>query len=33
MIEMHDSIAQMGQQVARAADQSKPWNCAIVAYG
>ncbi|XP_060190523.1 disease resistance protein RPV1-like [Lycium barbarum] len=26
-IEMHDSIAQMGQQVARDAEQRKPWNC------
>ncbi|KAG5601719.1 hypothetical protein H5410_033089 [Solanum commersonii] len=27
MIEMHDWIAQMGQQVARDAEQGKPWNC------
>ncbi|XP_049409351.1 TMV resistance protein N-like isoform X3 [Solanum stenotomum] len=27
MIEMHDPIAQMGQQVARDAEQGKPWNC------
>ncbi|KAH0749265.1 hypothetical protein KY290_028497 [Solanum tuberosum] len=27
MIEMHDSIAQMGQQVARDAERGKPWNC------
>ncbi|XP_060216817.1 TMV resistance protein N-like isoform X3 [Lycium barbarum] len=26
-IEMHDLIAQMGQQVARDAEQGKPWNC------
>ncbi|KAH0660649.1 hypothetical protein KY285_029257 [Solanum tuberosum] len=27
MIEMHDPIAQMGQQMARDAEQGKPWNC------
>ncbi|KAK4718973.1 hypothetical protein R3W88_017311 [Solanum pinnatisectum] len=27
MIEMHDPIAQIGQQVARDAEQGKPWNC------
>ncbi|KAH0664573.1 hypothetical protein KY284_029504 [Solanum tuberosum] len=27
MIEMHDLIAQMGQQMARDAEQGKPWNC------
>ncbi|KAH0751253.1 hypothetical protein KY290_030485 [Solanum tuberosum] len=27
MIQMHDLIAQMGQQMARDAEQGKPWNC------
>ncbi|KAL3335117.1 hypothetical protein AABB24_031361 [Solanum stoloniferum] len=27
MIEMHDLIAQMGQQIACDAEQGKPWNC------
>ncbi|KAH0658928.1 hypothetical protein KY285_027476 [Solanum tuberosum] len=33
MIEMHDSIAQMGQQVARDAEQGKPWNCSRLWHG
>ncbi|KAG5601706.1 hypothetical protein H5410_033076 [Solanum commersonii] len=33
MIEMHDSIAQMSQQVARDAEQRKPWNCSRLWHG
>ncbi|KAH0662545.1 hypothetical protein KY284_027476 [Solanum tuberosum] len=32
MIEMHDPIAQMGKQVARDAEQGKPWNCSRLWY-
>ncbi|KAL3366253.1 hypothetical protein AABB24_011085 [Solanum stoloniferum] len=33
MIEIHNSIAQMGQQVARDAEQGKPWNCSRLWHG